>query len=54
MKGALLYQYLMDKAYKCFDKAVALQNKDKDLFAFYYNAYTGFKEKAYKVDLNEE
>ena len=54
MKGAMLYQYLMDKAYACFDKAVTLQNKDKDLFAFYYNAYQGYKTKAYKVDLNEQ
>lgn len=52
MNGAELYQYYMNKACLCLDKARDMKKKnDENLSKFYYNAYLGFKQKAYKVEV---
>ena len=53
MNGATQYQYFMAMSYLCLERARGHQNKDKDLFQFYLNASSGFKNKALqtKVDI---
>ncbi len=52
MDGATQYQYLMAMSYLCLERARGHQNKNKDLFKFYLNASTGFKNKALQVRVN--